>query len=431
MPKKRQIPYFEDHRQRADGTTIYDWNPSPRLRRLGHKRIILGTDFKAAVARAIEINQALEQAELPAGAARPKAPFTFRELIASYRTSGDWPKSPKSQKEYASRLRFLDRWLTMKNGESVAVRAISEEIVQDLRNELVADGRPHRTGGILRVLRIILGYARRQRFIGSNPAAQDLRIPEAPKRRHRLHRDDLDWLHRAAAALRYDHIALAAILGFYTMQREEDLLATTRFRMTPIRDISAEARRVLAGPDGQVMGITLIQIKTDVPVAIPLVPLARAAIEATFKGRRSGGVAGTYLIKNPRKPDATEPCAEWQLQRDYREVRELAARMARQEAERATAEQRHDDAAELEAIADRLHRSQYRDMRRSGMCWMRDLGVSIALIAAISGHSIEQTQKILDVYLPRDTRAAAEGMAIAVSRQAQRDAEDAAVEEKG
>ena len=52
------------------------------------------------------------------------------------------------------------------------------------------------------------------------------------------------------------------------------------------------------------------------------------------------------------------------------------------------------------------------------------------LIASISGHSIEETQKILDTYMPRDTRAAAEGMAIAVARQTARDAEAAIEQEK-
>jgi hypothetical protein len=432
MPRKRQIPYLDDSRRTKDGRTIYDWNPSPRLRRLGHKRIIIGpVDLATACKRAIEINETLTEAQLPAPAARPVAPFTFRELSRRFQESGDFPPAESSRKEYRSRLNFLERWLTLKNGESVPVRAISEEIVQDLRNELVADGRRHRTAGILRVLRIVLGYARRQRFIAANPTAQDLRIPEPGKRRHRFFHDDIPWLERAAGLLHHEHVKLASVLGFYTMQREADILATTRFRMSPIRDISAEARRALAGADGHVLGITLIQEKTDVPVAIPLAPLARTAIETCLRGRKSGGVEGTYLIKDPNKPDAREECAEWRLQRDFRETRELAAKLAMQAAEDARLLQNHDEADALEQLAARLRKGQYRDLRRSGMCWMRDLGVSIALIAAISGHSIEQTQKILDTYLPRDTRAAAEGMAIAVSRQAERDAEDALEESKG
>jgi integrase len=69
---------------------------------------------------------------------------------------------------------------------------------------------------------------------------------------------------------------------------------------------------------------------------------------------------------------------------------------------------------------------QFRDLRRSGMCWLRELRVPVAMIASISGHSIDETQKILDTYMPRDTRSAAEGMAIAVTRQAARDLADAA-----
>jgi hypothetical protein len=60
------------------------------------------------------------------------------------------------------------------------------------------------------------------------------------------------------------------------------------------------------------------------------------------------------------------------------------------------------------------------------MCWLRELRVPIPMIASISGHSIKETTDILDTYMPRDTRSAAEGMAIAVTRQAARDAADAA-----
>ncbi len=44
---------------------------------------------------------------------------------------------------------------------------------------------------------------------------------------------------------------------------------------------------------------------------------------------------------------------------------------------------------------------QRRDLRRTGMLELALCGVPEAQIASLSGHSIEQTRRILDTYLPR------------------------------
>lgn len=440
MSRKNQIPFLVS-RDLAGGRTTWYWTPSPKLRKLGYKRELLGDDFADACVRAIEINQGVAAGTTPATlslTARRAAPITFGELVTHFRESEEWSAfKPSTQRQYSSSLGILSVWAY--DGRT-AVRSIDSDMVLDLRDKLVRDGRKHRTSTLLTVLRIVLAYAKRQRFIKTNPASEDLRIPEPPKRTARIIRDDMAWLEAAADELGYHHVRLAVTLGFYTMQREADLLDTTRFRLAPIRDISKEAQRVLAGSDGRVVGLTLIQNKTNVPVAIPLVPLARTAVETVLNGRRAEGATGTYLITDPRDEAGLNRCSDWRLQRDYREVKGRAVRRAAQDArawnqvavaamvqqDYGKAERAFDKAHELLEAARRLRKSLYRDLRRSGMCWMRDLGVSVPMIASISGHSIEHTQKILDTYLPRDTRAAAEGMALAVSRQAERDAEDEA-----
>jgi hypothetical protein len=74
-------------------------------------------------------------------------------------------------------------------------------------------------------------------------------------------------------------------------------------------------------------------------------------------------------------------------------------------------------------LVDQLAGLQYRDLRRSGMCWMRDLGVQAAHIATQSGHKIGYTQAILDTYMPGDQRATAAGMAHALRARAERQSE--------
>jgi integrase len=53
-----------------------------------------------------------------------------------------------------------------------------------------------------------------------------------------------------------------------------------------------------------------------------------------------------------------------------------------------------------------LTQKQPRDFRRTAMVRMAEAGVRVQDIAAVSGHSIDQTQTILDTYIPRTYRMA-------------------------
>jgi integrase len=46
--------------------------------------------------------------------------------------------------------------------------------------------------------------------------------------------------------------------------------------------------------------------------------------------------------------------------------------------------------------------AQARDLRRTAMLRMAEAGATVPQIASVSGHSIEQTQRILNTYLPRN-----------------------------
>ena len=69
-------------------------------------------------------------------------------------------------------------------------------------------------------------------------------------------------------------------------------------------------------------------------------------------------------------------------------------------------------------LAKHIRSTQFRDLRRTGMCYFAELGVPIQWIASISGHSIDYTQKILDTYIPSNTRFAVMGVAEAITRAA-------------
>ncbi|MBB5695738.1 site-specific integrase [Muricoccus pecuniae] len=59
---------------------------------------------------------------------------------------------------------------------------------------------------------------------------------------------------------------------------------------------------------------------------------------------------------------------------------------------------------------------QFRDLSRTSMVRLAEAGATVPQIAAISGHSIEQTQKILEHYLPRNRQMALGAMDLLVER---------------
>lgn len=436
MPKKNQVKGFASQAL-AGGRIGYYWKPTPRERREGWSSLTFEAepreDAAALEARAITSclarNRDVAAARAGAGAravpARAPVRPRWRDLVGKYRADQRYlALAPKSRAEYDSRLRTLGAWAL--DGD-LLLADLDRPMVIELRDTLVNhDARRHRTAALLRVLSILLGFGFDKGMLPLGLGAS-LAIPTPPKRTRRIVRDQIAFLLAGADALGLAHVRLGIVLGFYSMQREGDLLAATGFQIKPVDDVSADARRALAGPDGRVMGLWLQQGKTQVWVAVSLAPVALAEVEAAIAANRArpraeGAPACTSLILYPGED---RPCPEWRFQRDFRAVVDHAAAAA-------TARQDHDLASLLRGEEGKARDAiQFRDLRRSGMCWMREMRVPAALIASNSGHSIKQTEDILDTYMPRDTRAAAEGMALAVARQAERDAEDAAEREEG
>lgn len=398
------------------GRTMWHWKPSPRLRRHGFTNRKLGEDYESAVLAAIACNKEVEEWERGLAAIAPgkevqRRPHSWDDAVTLYRRHPSFTgRTPKTQRQYTSALNQMRPWAL--DGRMV-LREIDREMVLDFRNILVEGNRPYRTASLLAVLSLFLQWAEDQKIIARSPATK-LKIPAAPKRRHRIRIEDVPLLEEAARAEELDYVGLAFVFGFFAMQREGDLLAATRFHLGPVSDMSPQARRVLAGKDGKVMGYALTQQKTQQPVLVPLHPRARLAIETAIAARAGASAGRSHVLVKPSSPGAVNQRV---FQRDVDRVVRRAAK---------DAIARGDD-----VVGARFDGLQFRDVRRSGMCWMRDLGVPVSLIAPNSGHSIDQTQKILDTYLPSDPYSAAEGMALAVQRQAERDAEEAAQEEQG
>ncbi|ODU36621.1 hypothetical protein [Sphingopyxis sp. SCN 67-31] len=430
-----KIRYF-DYWEQADGTIRYRWIASPRLRRLGWQSIDLGTDKAAAMTMAIARNETVAAADEARklsvmginGAAPParKLPrrMTLADLIHEFRIvmmqrhaldeAHEEHLTKKTVDQYNSQMNWLGAW-----GGTTFLDEISVEVCKDLRTLLVNGASAWNTAARLRMLRQLLGFAasKTRGWIRENPMdGEEVTIPTPKSRTKRASIEAIEWLADFARSFRGKdrtgverlggaNLELAVLLGFYSTQREGDLLAATRMNWRPIEDIDDYDRATLTlGGNGVVYGLRIFQQKTRKWVTCFLPPHVAERLDALIDSRGAGWDGP--LLQNDDPDSKRRHIPDHEFQRIYRAMRDGAEAKAR---------------ADGDAwLADELHKLQYRDMRRSGMCWMRDMGSTVPQIASISGHKIEYTMKILDTYMPGDPRASAAGLASALRTRAAR-----------
>lgn len=423
-----RIPFLASWTQ-TNGVTRYRWSPSPRLRKGGWQGMDLGTDYAQAIIAALARNaevEAWQQGRTTAALATGKASVaprraSFADLIHEFNNymsnrallpdTHEDHLSPRTVSQYSSQISSLKTWA--QNGET-RLDAITADICNDLRSTLINGASPFTTAARLRMLRQLLGFAHQEGMIKSNPM-DHVTIPSPPGRTKRAAIEAIEWLADFALSWVDDkediqggtNLALAVLMGFYTTQREGDLLSANRINWRPVEDMDDYDRNALATNAGAPYGLRVRQRKTKKWVTCFLPPEVAVRVNTLIESRGAGWDGPLLQEDTPRVPRGRERTwPEWRFQRDYRALRVAAIQSA----------QAQDD----EWLVDQLENLQYRDMRRSGMCWMRDMGVTIAQIAAISGHSIAYTTKILDTYMPSDPRGAAAGLASALRTRSKR-----------
>lgn len=412
----RQIPFL--HWQTLkDGTQVAHWKPSPALRKAGFTNQKLGArtsprdrEATKAANRAAELlNDKVDEWRAhrvgPVAAPAPRK-WRFIDLTDAYRASDEWKVlGAKTQREYGTRLRQLEFWA---EEGMLPVRAIDKDMVKDLKRGLLADdGSIFRCASTLRVLRLLLNWAKGEGIVDAN-ATEGVKIPSTPKRRVLFLESEVATVMAAATASGWPSLALAFEIGLWTFQREADLLAVTRMAWRTIDNCAPADAAVLAGPRGDVKGIRLQQGKTGAWVDCPIPPWLHDPIEAAFATAAAHGHG--FLLFDDADPARVErplpdrekgpACAvpEWLFQRRAR--------------------------AALDAAG--CHGKRFRDLRRSGMSMFRDLGVETAGIVTISGHAVIGTSSVLDDYLPANTRAACAALATALRARTARQLKDQA-----
>jgi integrase len=200
------------------------------------------------------------------------------------------------------------------------------------------------------VLKRVADIAIRRGLIDRNPASRlDL---EGSNRRDQLwSSDDIDRFLAACDGKRYgDAIALGVKLMLYTAQRPGDVRSMT-----------------WAQYNGDT--ITIRQQKTGKLLEVPCHEVLREALDQA-KSRATG----TVIVARQDGRPFTE--AVWRCA--FNEIRDKVG-------------------------FDHL---QARDLRRTAVVNLARAGATVPQIAAVTGHSIDRTASILEVYLPRDTHMA-------------------------
>lgn len=406
----------------------YYWEPSATMKKAGWKPMPLGADPLEAHNKAEARNK--EVAAWREGGARPRevkayvTRATVDGLIQAYKDAG-YPRlkqggrgaadrfvAESTRYEYDSKFRVISAW-----AGSEPVLAITRKNVETLRDGLMEPDKKGRirhnvAHGTLRVLRTLLKFGVKKGLIEKNPAESfDLAAP--PPREQVASIEAREALLEVADAAGEPNFGLAMLLGWKIAQREGDLLKTlqTQYAEIPPYKMDAEVYAALSAmaPDGRVMGIRVRQGKTKVWIEVPVVNDERDRIERAIAGARELGL--TTILYDERDKVTWTSGETWErkkrqmyFQRRFADHRENAAVIATQR-------------LQID-LADELRNLQFRDFRRTCVVVLGELGLADQLIAAITGHSLDETKRILEIYMPRTTGMAARAIMLSAERDA-------------
>ena len=417
---------FLTSRPGKHGRPRWYWQPSAALQRAGFKLVALGQDEAAAIDRARQLNHQVEQWKAggqpvtPKGEALPVQRHmprgTVGDLIDRYRRERLPGLATSTQATYGFALKLIAAWAA-----DAPLPEITRARVQKFKDGLLlppAKGAPpmlNRAAGTLRVLRTLFQFAEDADLIpaGTNPATRS--GIETPPPRHQVWSPDaraaviaaaLEPLTTGGQHFPPDHsLAVAITLGFAIGQRQADILKLHQGQYVeiPRHKMLATDWAILSAmaDDGKVMGIRLKQGKTRRWVEVPIVGDTRAMVEASI-ARAKQASATTVLIDERTDRTWTDKAGQGRFQRRLADAKDRAITAATK--------------ADNTALAAELADLEYRDLRRTAVVYMGELGITDQGISSITGHKLETVKSILETYMPRTTAMAATAIAMSQAR---------------
>jgi integrase len=341
-----KIRYLVTKRQKS--RTLYYWQPTRVLREAGFlpRRLAERTnDIVDAVREAEELNRQLD-AWRTGHAPVPIQPGTMPWLVKLYRADERYTSlRPKTQAGYDQCIGVIEAWSGRAGHPPLAT--ISRKACRTFYRSMSRT--PAQAAAVLRVLRILLGFAVDEGEIDRNPA-EKMRIKGRPPRDQVWTPEQVEAFVAAACAMGRPSVGLAARLGEGLGQREGDIL-----------------RLGWTAYNGAVF--RLRQSKRSKLIDVPVIAELRLALDQAPR------TAATIVVSETTGRPYT-------IDNFSHLFREIA------------------DKAGLPADL------QYRDLRRTAVVRLGEASCTEAEIVAITGHSLRTAAQILETYLPRNSTMA-------------------------
>jgi len=325
-------------KSRKDGVHYY-WEPSRGLRKAGFTTRRLSCTLTVAIAEAEDLNRRADAWRT--GTERgPAKPETLPWLIRLYQSDERFRRLEETTRRgYEQAIKKIEAW--SKRAEDPPLKTLQRKHVKQFYRSMSET--PGAANSTLRVLRIVLQFAVDEGFIQQNPASRP-RLHSRPPRQAVWRSEDVQAFVSAARAADRHSMALAVLLGVSIGQRQGDLL-----------------RLNWSQYDGSV--ITLRQRKTGVLLTVPVTAELMALLNITNR------LSPIMLIA-----EATgRPYQRYYFTHEFRRIANRA----------------------------NLGHLQFLDLRRSAVVRLAEAGCTVPEIAAITGHQLDRTARILETYLPR------------------------------
>jgi integrase len=339
------VRYLEKRRLK-DGTTAYYWI-CRHARKLGMVNEALGTDLGAAVARAEQLNAEYDERRATKGAVEAPAPAvgTLAWLLREIERTPEHDERPDdTRKEVELAFKVI--------AKSPMGRARLGDIrgrdAKALYRALAASKGVTKAYRTTKWLRFALNVAVQEGHLRGSPMHKLRLARPAPRKVYWLE-EEVERAIAKADEIGRRSIGLAIRIAFDLGQRQADVI---RMRWSQIEG-------------GEVI---VTQGKGGATVRIPMLPELLQALAAT--DRTSTAIVVSETTRRPY--------------------------------ERFNFRHRAADMIEAAGIEGKT----FGDLRRSAVVRLAVAGCSIPQIAAVTGHSYEQCEKILETYLPRTTEVA-------------------------
>lgn len=327
----------------------YYWQPSSKLRCQGWKCRRLSDTLESAIAEAEKINGQVDKwRNGDKEATQVPVINSVESAIASYKNSQAYRKlADNTKSDYDYRLRLIQKW-----AGKVPLEAITRKSVKDFW-EALAKTSEWKANATIRILRLLLNYSVDLGELQINPA-QRPGLAEIERRDVVWTIEEVNVMVKTADKMGFFDMGTSILLAAYLAQREGDILKLD-----------------WANYKG---GAFLIkQQKTKAYICVPVHPVLKARLDQ-YNGHNG------LIIRSDTTGLAYTRSS---FCHRFSEIREEAAK-----------------------ILPEITRCKFLDLRRTAIVRMAEAGCTEAQISAVSGHKIDTCRRILEVYLPRNSKMA-------------------------